>query len=446
MTMTLLLRHGLLAVGFGLLLSCGGGGSSSGGMSLSAGQGSASAANTGLLAVDASPGGDSGGPTGGGGASGAGGGTTTAGGDDGSGVGSGGTGVSTADATGVGAVDGAASIFVNGLRYATTGVAVDIEDAPSLQLGMSAKVTGPVSADFSRGVARRIESAADLRGPLQSPDLAQGRFLILGTTVSTDEATVWADSAGLAALAPGTTLQVWGLPAAPGVLLATRIEQRGPSAPILSGTVQGLDTVRRTFVLGSMLVDYSLASVAGSPDGRPLANGAVVRVRANSTPAANRLAATQVQWWYPTPTADATLLQLAGVVTDFSGAQSFRVLGMAVDASAAELAGGPAAALGNGVRVEAAGAVSHGVLKASKLKLKHVPGTGGPATFSLSGRVGNFGSAARFNVRGQPVDASTAGVVFANGNAAMLGNGVAITVEGARVVNGVLIATRVVFN
>ena len=41
------------------------------------------------------------------------------GGDDGSGVGSGGTGVSTADATGVGAVDGAGSIIVNGLRYET---------------------------------------------------------------------------------------------------------------------------------------------------------------------------------------------------------------------------------------------------------------------------------------------------------------------------------------
>jgi hypothetical protein len=354
--------------------------------------------------------------------------------------------VSTADATGVGAVDGAGSIFVNGVRYATTGVAVAIEDAPALLIGMSAKVTGPVSADFSRGVARRIESAADLRGPMEAPDTAQGRFRILGTTVTTDEATVWADSAGLAAIAAGTTLQVWGLPAGPGVLLATRIEQRGtPSAPILSGTVQALDTVRRTFMLGGTLIDYSLANVTGSPDGRPLADGAVVRVRANSA-LPGRLQATQVQWWYPTPRADATLLQLAGVVTDFNGAQSFRVLGMQVDASAADMAGVLAAALGNGVRVEVAGVLSNGVLKATKLKLKHVAGTGGPASFSLSGRVSNFGSAANFIVRGQPVDASGAAVAFVNGSAAMLRNGVAVSVEGTRVVNGVLIATRVAFN
>ncbi|MGR4871508.1 DUF5666 domain-containing protein [Variovorax sp. LARHSF232] len=445
MTMTLL-RHGLLAVGFGLLLSCGGGGSSgSASLSVGGGQGSVAVqsgngANAGLLAGDASPGGDSGGPSGGG-AGGAGGGTTTAsGGDEGSGVGSGGTGVSTADATGVGAVDGAGSIIVNGLRYATRGVNVNVEDAPALQLGMSAKVTGPVNADFTLGVAHQIESAAEIRGPVSSVDLAQGRLAILGTTVTTDESTVWADSAGLAALAPGMTLQVWGLPAGPGVLLATRVEQRGPSTPILSGTVQGLDIGRRTFMLGGMLIDYSLASMAG-----PLVNGALVRVRADVM-LPNRLPAKLVQGWYPTPTADAALLQLAGVVTDFTGIASFRVLGVQVDASAADLAPVLASALGNGVQVEVAGVMANGVLKATKLRLRHVPGTGGPASFSLHGLVSNFDSASNFRVRGQPVDASGAGVVFVNGSASALGNGVGITVEGARVVNGVLIATRVRFD
>lgn len=360
-------------------------------------------------------------------------------------MGSGGTGVSTADATSVGAVDGAGSIIVSGLRFATAGVIVNIEDAPALQLGMSAKVTGPVSADFTRGTARRIDSAADIRGAVSSVDLARGRFAILGTTVTTDEGTVWADSAGLATIASGTTLQVWGLPAGPGMLLATRVEQRGPSAPILSGTVQDLDTLSRTFVLGGILVDYSHASMAGNPDGRPLANGTLVRVRAN-TAQPSRLLATQVQWRYPTPTADATLLQLAGVVTDFAGIESFRVLGVQVDASAADLARVLAAALGNGVQVEVAGVLSGGVLKATKLRLRHTAGAGGPASFSLTGFVSNFESASSFRVRGQPIDASRAGVVFANGSAPLLGNGVGITVEGTQVVNGVLIATRVSFD
>ena len=178
----------------------------------------------------------------GGNASGAAGGSTTASsGDDGSGVGSGGTGVSTADA-GIGSVDGAGSIIVGGLRYNTDTAVVNLEDAPGLQLGMSVKVTGPVNADFTSGIARRIDSAVDIRGPLSSVDLAQGSFVILGTTVTTDNATVWADSSGLAAIAPNATLQVWGLPAAPGVLRATRVEQHAPAAPILTGTVQNLDS------------------------------------------------------------------------------------------------------------------------------------------------------------------------------------------------------------
>ena len=59
--------------------------------------------------------------------------------------------------------------------------------------------------------------------------------------------------------------------------------------------------------------------------------------------------------------------------------------------------------------------------------------------------MGNFSSPASFRVRGQPIDASGPGVVFVNGTAANLRSGVQVRVEGSRVVNGVLIATRVVF-
>jgi hypothetical protein len=63
----------------------------------------------------------------------------------------------------------------------------------------------------------------------------------------------------------------------------------------------------------------------------------------------------------------------------------------------------------------------------------------------LIGAVGAFASPASFKVRGQPVDASGPGVEFVNGVAASLRNGTKITVEGAQVVNGVLLATRVTF-
>lgn len=458
-----LLRNGFLSVMVALLLSCGGGGGGGGGAALvsasALGAGGSAPAGPGIpgpvgdrssdgagngiggiASDDASSAGGSGSTASGDGSS-----TTASSGDDGSGVGSGGTGVSTADASGVGSVDGAGSIIVNGLRYDTKSAVGNVEDAPTgLQLGMSVKVTGPVNADFTQGTARRVESAADIRGQVTSINLAQGSFVILGTTVTTDEATVWADAAGLAAISPERTLQVWGLPAAPGVLRATRVEQRGPSAPILTGTVQNLDATRRTFTLGGLVVDYGRAVLSGGLDGRSLANGTLVRVRADAA-AAGGLAATLVQWWYPLPTADAATAQFAGIVTDFAGPGSLRVLGFPVDASAAPVTGGPVGALGNGVKVEVGGVVSGGVLKATKLKIRHVPGTGGPASFELIGNVGAFSSSSDFRVKGQPVNAGGAGVEFVNGTAANLANGVKVDIRGTQIVNGVLMAASVTF-
>jgi hypothetical protein len=309
---------------------------------------------------------------------------------------------------------------------------------------MSVKVIGPVNADFTQGTARRVESAADIRGQLASVDLAQGTFVILGTTVTTDEATVWADAAGLAAIPVGRTLQVWGLPTASGVLRATRVEQRDPSAPILTGMVQNLEAAHRTFTLGGLVVDYSRAVLSGSPDGRPLANGTIVRVRADAL-SQGSLVATLVQWWYPLPTADATTAQFAGIVTNFAGLRSLRVLGFPVDASMAQIAGGPMSAIGNGVTVQAGGVMSGGVLRATNLRIRHVPGTGGPASFDLIGNIGAFGSPSDFRVKGQPVNAGEPGVVFLNGTAANLRNGVRVNIHGTQVISGVLMAATVTF-
>ena len=206
---------------------------------------------------------------------------------------------------------------------------------------MSVKVTGPVNADFTSGIARRVESAADLRGPLLSVDLTQGSFVVLGTTVTTDEATVWADASGLAALPPGKTLQVWGLPAAPGVLRATRVEQRDPAAFILTGTVQSLDASARTFTLGGLVVDYGSAVLSGSLDGRPLADGTLVRVRADGLSSGPASPPPWCSGGTRCRRQRAPPLQLAGVVTNYAGTGSLRVLGLEVDASSARITGGP---------------------------------------------------------------------------------------------------------
>jgi hypothetical protein len=442
------LMLGLLSVGLmALLLSCGGGGGSGSGSvgGLGLGTGGATQTDTG---GDTSTGAGTGTGTGstGTGGSGGTGGDTTAGNSntDGSGVGSGGTGV-TADAAGIGAADGLGSIILNGLRYDTDTATFTIEDATELQIGMSARVAGKVDANFTSGVATQVQSAAELRGAASGIDTSAGSFVVMGTVVSIDSATVWADANGLADISLNSIVQVWGLPSAPGALRATRI-QITPTLtdPLVTGTVQNLDTVRKTFTLGQLTINFSSAAFTGM-NASSLANGIIVRARGTAPPIAGLLTATTVQGWYAIPVSDGIAVQLAGVITDFASRGSFKVLGTPVDATNAQITGGPVGSLGNGVKVEVDGFMSGGVLVVKKLRIRNVPGTGGPASFTLIGAIGAYQSPASFRVRGQPVDAGGSGVIFENGTAANLGNGQRVTVVGDRVVDGVLIAQRVTF-
>ncbi|WP_260396847.1 DUF5666 domain-containing protein [Variovorax sp. KBW07] len=456
------LMLGFLSVGLmALLLSCGGGGGGGGsgapvagvgfgaGGIPSTGNGTDSPAGTGTgtgSTGDTAGTGGTGGTGGAGGAGGTGGNTSTAGnsGTDGSGVGSGGTGV-TADAAGIGAADGLGSIILNGLRYNTDSATITVEDATELQIGMSARIAGKVDADFNNGIATQVMSAAELRGAVSGIDTSAGTFVVMGISVSVDQATVWADANGLADVRAGSIIQVWGLPGAPGTLRATRILiAPALTAPLVTGTVQNLDTVNKTFTLGLLTIDFNSAAFTGM-NASSLANGIIVRARGTTAPVAGRLTATTVQGWYAIPTGDGIAVQLAGVITDFASRGAFKVLGTPVDATNGQITGGPANSLGNGVKVEVDGFMSGGVLVVKKLRIRNVPGTGGPASFTLIGAIGAYQSPASFRVRGQPVDASGSGVVFENGTAANLGNGQRVTVVGDRVVDGVLIAQRVTF-
>ena len=124
-----------------------------------------------------------------------------------------------------------------------------------------------------------------------------------------------------------------------------------------------------------------------------------MRVRAVATPVAGPLSATAVEAWYSPPAAEGTRVSLSGLVTNYAGQASFRVQGVPIDGSATQVTGGPSSALGNGVRVEVSGTLRGGVLVLDKLRIRHVPGTGGPVSFSVSGTIGQFDSPARSGFR-----------------------------------------------
>ena len=438
---TRLFRASLASLMLTLLLSCGGGG---GGDTVSGG---ASQNGTPVQGEGAAGSGSSadGGSTGGSGSTD--GSTSTAGGGEDSGVGSGGTGVSTADAgTSVGSVDGMGSIIVGGLRYDVDQI--DPAVVAELKIGMSIAVTGPVDADFTSGTARQLSSAAELRGPVTGVDPIGGTFEMMGSTVSVDEGTVWGDLQGIAGLTVNTTVQVWGLPTAPGSLRATRIETRiAGSTPIATGIVAQLEPATATFMLGGLRVSYASASFGAGLTAAGLADGLTVRVRADQQTVPGQLEAARIERWYSIPKQAGVAVQLEGVISDFASQGSFRVLGTTIDASSAQVTGGLSEKLGDGVKVVASGTLSaDGTLVASKLKIRHMPGVGALPSYKLIGTVGNFVSVSDFRVRGQKVDASGPDVIFKNGTAGQLANGVNITVQGTQVINGALIASQLHFD
>lgn len=456
------MRGILFAGAIALLLSCGGGGSggssagSLGGIAGSdaAGSGSDSPAGTGTGSTGTDgTGGTSGTGTAGGGTDG----TSTAGNgsDDGSGVGSGGTGVSTADATGIGSVGGLGSIILNGVRYKTQPEAPDgidpanfnLEDTTELQIGMSVRIAGKIDTEFTAATAQRVDSAAELRGAVSAIDIGGGSFAVMGTTVTIDNATVWSGANSLAQVVAGSVVQVWGLPSAPGTLRATRVELKPISAePLVTGMVQNLDRLAQQFTMGQLTVRYGGATFSGGIDASTLAEGAIVRVRGSAAPVLGIFTASKVQGWYAVPTQNAAAVQLAGVITNYGGLNAFKVLGTAVDASSAIVTGGPASSIGDGVKVELDGFMTNGVLVVKKLRIRYIPGTGGPVAFTVIGAIGNYLSPSSFMVQGQRVDASgLANDDFENGSPADLANGRRVTVVGNAVVDGVLTAQTVTF-
>ncbi|HYD75357.1 DUF5666 domain-containing protein [Ramlibacter sp.] len=362
----------------------------------------------------------------------------------GEGVGSGGTGA-VADGGSIGSVDGFGSIIVNGTRFEIDSAQLLLEDAPSLRLGMTVRVTGTLSADLATGTASLVLSAAELRGRVADLDAAAGRFSVLSVPVATDPSTVYAGGLrSLADVRPGDAVQVHGMPGLGSQLRATRIELLATDAPpVLSGPVQALDTAQRTFSIGSQRVRYAAADFLGVWPATGLAEGQAVRVRARS--AGDPLEATSVELLYPLPASAAGRFSLGGVITRASGLADLQVDGVPVDASAARISGGPAREVLPGARVEVAGTLRDGVLVATRLKLRHAPSAPAEAPFSASGPIGALRSPADFRVRGQQIDAGSADVLYVNGSAADLANGRQVQVSGSRVVDDVLLAEQIEF-
>ena len=307
----------------------------------------------------------------------------------GGGVDSGGTGGAAVYASGP--INGFGSIIVNGVRFddSTQNIADD-EGTPrtrsELKLGMVVEVRGSAIATdaltgISSSAASSITLGSEIVGPIAAGfNPAVASFVVLGRTIDVQPTTVFADVGGMAALAAGNVVEVYGLyNAASDRFTATRIELKSANlSPYrIRGPISGLDSMAKKFLIGSELIDYSTLG-SGVP---ALTIGAVVRVRFGAPQINGVWTATRLRDGANRPD-DGSHSKLEGVISGYSAA-GFSIGGVPVTtgASVIEPVGSQ---LADGIRVEVEGTFASGVLAASRIE---VEASSGKPEFEFHGTV-----------------------------------------------------------
>lgn len=332
----------------------------------------------------------------------------------GGGVGTEGTG--TFSSVGSGPITGFGSIVVSGVRYDDSAASVSDDDGngrrrDQLALGMVVDVEGGAVVTAADGVtlsatATSVRTRRALLGPAGAIHLADASLQVLGQPVLVTGDTAFASSlaGGLAAVADGQLLEVWGLyDASRTAWVATRIAPAAAgSGYSISGPVAAIDGAQ-AFTLGSQ-------RFAGSTTG--LAAGTIVQLKLQDTPDAGG------RWVVRTQRAEDRLPDerdgagLEGLVSAVVSASRFTVGGVTVDSSAARVDG----TVQPGARVQVRGSLKAGVLLATRVQASAPETVRG---FELKGTPAQLDTVARrFVLRG--ITVSYAGASFEDGTAATL--------------------------
>ena len=100
-------------------------------------------------------------------------------------------------------------------RGGNTAARVTIDGVPDrpvseLRLGMVAEVRGEIDAALRTGKAESVSAAALVIGPVESANAPAGEITVLGQRVEIQAGTALLGASGVAGLAPGTVVAVYG--------------------------------------------------------------------------------------------------------------------------------------------------------------------------------------------------------------------------------------------
>lgn len=306
------------------------------------------------------------------------------GGGSSAGVGTGGTG-----SYAVGSVSGFGSVIVNGVRYDDDSASVYDDDGNSvdssdLALGMVVEIRGSVSDDGLSGTATSVSYFSELKGPVTAVDVGAGTLTVFGQVVNVNATTVFEDVGGLADIALGNVVEVYGLPDASGGITATRIEREALTVGAFGGDFRVRGAVAsltgtapdRRFTVGTVTVTTNGSTQV---DGT-LVDGAYVSVRLNKTVAGDgSYAAVRVKVKTRSYEDGVNEAEIEGLVSDFTSlAAPFKVNGYPVQlGTSVTYEDGVAGDLANDARVEVKGEVVAGVLLVRKVEFDHEDDDGG---------------------------------------------------------------------
>lgn len=292
---------------------------------------------------------------------------TTAGG------GTGGTGITGASVS-FGSVTAFGSIFVNDVEYGTNGATVVRDDVAvdesELRVGMTVEVRG-VRTGAAQGIAQTVRVEEAVRGIVEAK--AGNRLVVLGQTVLVDDSThldVGIEDTN--AIAVGEAIEVHGLLQTPGTVEASFVQRAGESLTFVArGVVVEHDAPAARFKIGALTVSYAMALTEAMPADDW--NGLFVEVRGTACaerPVCGTLTATQVR---PDglDLTGAEQADIEGFVT--AAAEGGFTVGTqaVVVAATTEFAGGTAADIMSGTKLDVQGPVRNGVLAAAKVAFKH---------------------------------------------------------------------------
>ncbi len=293
------------------------------------------------------------------------------GGGGGGGGGIDGTGGGGIDGTGVayGTITAFGSIWVNGVEYSTSGSTIRLDDNSVTQADLRVGMVVRIDGSIANATAATVTVDDAVKGRVESV-LDANRLIVMGQTVLLDNNTVRENSVVPVA---GDYLEVHGLPTGDGVITAGYIERKTtlPTPPFaVKGLVRSHDTTARTFVVGTLTVNYASATTNDMPAGSW--TNLLVDVKGTAcagTPVCGTLTASRVEPAGARATT-ATQAEVEGFV--ISGTSASFMLGaqQVVTTGSTVYEGGVAADVLPGVKLEAEGSISNGVLTATKVSFR----------------------------------------------------------------------------